>query len=74
MSTFLNSGPLIAKQTFFVGIASISALVLKIILSLKFGISGIIWATVIGYGVFYIIPSYRLAYKYLDRLEDQKKN
>lgn len=66
MSTFLNSGPLLRKQIVIVGIASLSSLLLKIILSINFGVSGIIWATVIGYGVFFIIPSYRIAFNYLN--------
>lgn len=68
MSTFLNSGPLIAKQTVYVGLASVLALILKVYLSMNFGVSGIIWATTIGYGFFYIMPSYRLAFRYLDNL------
>jgi O-antigen/teichoic acid export membrane protein len=66
MSTFLNSGPLLRKQILIVGLASISSVLLKIYLSLNFGVSGIIWATVIGYGVFFIIPSYKIAFNYLN--------
>jgi hypothetical protein len=73
MSTFLNSGPLIARQTIFVGFASGIALLLKIYLSINFGVSGIIWATVIGYGLFYILPTYRLAFSYLNNAKDINK-
>ncbi|WP_163407812.1 lipopolysaccharide biosynthesis protein [Flavobacterium ajazii] len=68
MSTFLNSGELLHKQILIVALASICSLFLKIYLSLNFGVSGIIWATVIGYGLFYIIPSYRLAFRYLKNI------
>lgn len=68
MSTFLNSGPLLRKQILIVGLASVSSLLLKIFLSLNFGVSGIIWATVLGYGIFFIIPSYRLAFDYLKNI------
>jgi hypothetical protein len=74
MSTFLNSGPLLSKQLRMIGFASVSSVLLKIFLSFKFGVSGIIWATVIGYGIFYIVPSYRLAFNYLNnKLEISKK-
>ena len=65
ISTFLNSGPLVKKQLLIVGLASISSVLLKIGLSFKFGVSGIIWATVISYSIFFIIPSYELAFNYL---------
>ncbi|NQU35713.1 MAG: hypothetical protein HQ521_20995, partial [Bacteroidetes bacterium] len=68
MSTFLNSGPLIKKQLLIVGLASVSSVLLKIVLSLNFGVSGIIWATIIGYSIFYIIPSYRIAFNYLKKI------
>jgi O-antigen/teichoic acid export membrane protein len=65
MSTFLNSGELLSKQTLFIGLASVSAVLLKIYLSFNFGVSGIIWATVISYAIFYVIPSHKIAFNYL---------
>lgn len=65
MSTFFNSGPLMRKQVKMIGLASISALLFKILFSIRFGIAGIIWGTVLGYSIFYLIPSYNLAAKYL---------
>jgi O-antigen/teichoic acid export membrane protein len=65
MSTYLNSGPLIKKQLLFLGLASVVSVFLKIILSINFGVSGIIWATVIGYSIFYIIPSYKLVINHM---------
>jgi O-antigen/teichoic acid export membrane protein len=67
MSTFLNSGPLLSKQLLFTGLAGISSVLLKIFLSLNFGVSGVIWATIAGYSLFYIIPSYKLAFNYLNK-------
>jgi len=66
MSTFLNSGPLLAKQLIMIGLAGTSSLLLKIYFSLNFGASGIIWATIAGYSLFYIVPSYKLAFNYLN--------
>ncbi|MFM6994754.1 MAG: lipopolysaccharide biosynthesis protein [Sediminibacterium sp.] len=66
MSTLLNSGELLKKQVPIIGLASISSIFLKIVLLKHIGVSGVIWATVIGYSVFYIIPTYRIASKYLN--------
>ncbi len=74
MSTFLNSGPLLAKQIWMIGLASCCSVLLKILLSLKFGVSGIIWATVIGYSIFYIVPSYKLAFNFLNNKVDILKD
>lgn len=69
MSTFLNSGALIKKQLLIIGLASLSSIFLKIVLSLNFGVSGIIWATILSYSIFYIIPSYKIAFNHLKKLE-----
>ncbi|MDQ6901436.1 MAG: oligosaccharide flippase family protein [Bacteroidota bacterium] len=66
MSTFLNSGPLLQKQLIIVGLAGISSVLLKIFFALNFGVSGIIWATIAGYSLFYVFPSYKLAFNYLN--------
>jgi O-antigen/teichoic acid export membrane protein len=69
MSVLLNNGPLLRKQTLFYGIASISALMLKIVITPIVGISGVVWATVLGYGVFYVVPAAWVAHNALhDRL------
>ena len=65
MSAFLNSGSLVGKQTIMLGLSGTTAVLLKIYLSTKMGVSGVIWATLIGYGIFYIVPSYRLAFNHL---------
>ncbi len=61
MSTFLNSKELLKRQLVMIGLASASSVLLKIILTIKFGTSGAIWGTVIGYSIFYVYPSYNLA-------------
>jgi len=68
MSTFLNSdNTLLKKQTLMIGLAAISAVLLKIFLAKSIGNSGVIWATVIGYSLFYIIPSYRLSVNFFEK-------
>jgi O-antigen/teichoic acid export membrane protein len=74
MSTFLNSGALVKKQLLIIGLASISSVLLKIMLSLKFGVSGIIWGTVVGYSIFYIIPTYRISFNHLKNMSYANKN
>ncbi len=74
MSTFLNSGALIKKQLLIIVLASVSSIFLKIVLSINFGVSGVIWATLIGYSIFYIVPSYKIAFKHLNNKNESKKN
>lgn len=62
MSTFLNSGRLLNRQVTFFAAASISTLLLKIGLTQVWGVEGVIWATLIGFGVFYVVPAGHLAY------------
>lgn len=71
MSVFLNSSSLVGKQCFFIGLAAISSVMLQIILARFCGIAGVIWAILIGYGLFYVMPAYRLA---LDALNDLINN
>jgi len=61
MSTFLNSGDYVQKQIPMIGMVAITSILLKYVLSINYGVSGIIWATLIGWGIFYIIPSYCLS-------------
>ena len=70
MSTFLNSGPLLKKQLLIIGLSSVSSVILKIILSNTLGVSGIIWATTISYSIFYLIPSYRIAFNHLRKMRN----
>jgi len=76
MSTFLNSGALVKKQLIILGLASVTSVFLKIVLSINFGVSGIIWATTIAYSIFYIIPSYKIAFNHLKNKTNEliKKN
>jgi O-antigen/teichoic acid export membrane protein len=63
MSSFLNSGSLLGKQTIFYSVASIASLILKIVLTKVWqSPAGVIWATVFGYGIFYVIPAAMLSY------------
>jgi len=58
ISTFLNSSYLVKKLIYPLALTAIFSIILKIILALSIGVSGIIWATIIGYGIFFLVPSY----------------
>jgi O-antigen/teichoic acid export membrane protein len=62
MSTFLSCGDLVGRQVGFISAAALTSLALKIILAYQWQAAGVIWATLFGYGVFYVIPAARLAY------------
>lgn len=64
MSTFFNSGDLVSKQLIFIVLASTSSIILKIILSFNFGVSGVVWATLISYLIFYVAPTFQMTKNY----------
>jgi O-antigen/teichoic acid export membrane protein len=68
MAVFLNSGSLVGKQCIIIGTAAISSFVLQIILCGLWGVAGVIWAILIGQGLFFVIPGYRLAFGTLNEL------
>jgi O-antigen/teichoic acid export membrane protein len=67
MSTYLNSGKLVAKQTIFFSVASLASLGLKILLAYKWQLAGVIWATDICFSLFYVYPVWKLAYGSLQK-------
>ena len=73
MSTFLNSGPLLKKQLKILGFTSIASVIFKIYFTYAFNVSGVIWATVISHLMFYIIPSYKLAFGHFRELAEVRK-
>lgn len=65
ISIYLNSGSLVSKQIPFFGLATVSALALKIIGAHYWQIEGVVWGTIAAYGIFYVIPATKLAYRSL---------
>lgn len=61
MSTFLNSGPWVRRQAIFYSVAGISALVLKVVLAHTWQVAGVVWASVIAFSLFYVVPAWLLA-------------
>lgn len=74
LASFLNSGPLLNKQIVFYGTASIITLILKMILAHSWGTGGVIWATVLGFGIFFIGPSLILSYGFLRKAQPSCDN
>ena len=67
MSTFLNSGDLLNKQLKMIGMSSLTAIIMKVLLVNHIGIVGVLWGTLCGYAIFFIYPSYKLSISYLNR-------
>jgi O-antigen/teichoic acid export membrane protein len=65
VATVLNLEQLLIKQIFILIPTVFITVILKYFLCLKLGVSGSIWATVIGFSVFYTIPGYFIARKFL---------
>lgn len=61
VGSLFNTENLLKKQLFNVGIATLATLVLKIVFINQFGVDYLIWANIIGFGLFFIYPSARLA-------------
>jgi O-antigen/teichoic acid export membrane protein len=61
MSTLLNSSNIVNKLVIPMALTAVISVLFKIIFSLNFGVSGIIWATIIGWGIFFAIPSFFLS-------------
>jgi len=70
MSAFLNSGSLLKQQVNFFSAASIAALILKVVLAHYWQIAGVVWATVLAYGLLYSIPAWLLAHQYLAQSQE----
>jgi O-antigen/teichoic acid export membrane protein len=62
ISTYLNSGNLVSKQVPFFGLATLIALVLKIVGASYWQVEGVVWGTACAYGVFYLIPAAIIAH------------
>ena len=61
MSTLLNSSNLVKRLILPLALTAVISILLKIIFSLNFGVSGIIWGTILGWGTCFGIPSYYLS-------------
>ena len=69
-----NSSFILKWQLPLIIVSAFSSIILKVFLCRNYGISGVIWATVISYTLFYLLPSWIIINKiFLEKLEFQKK-
>ena len=61
MNALLNQERVIRRHLAIFGTASIVSLILKIIFATHGSVAGVIWATNIGFGVIYVVPTLLLA-------------
>ena len=61
MNAILNQPGTMVRHLKLFGAGAVLSLALKIIFAMHGSISGVIWATVIGFGTVYVIPATRLA-------------
>jgi O-antigen/teichoic acid export membrane protein len=69
MSTLLNSGNYAKKQIIPLLITCILSIFFKIILANKFGVSGVIWGTILSWTIGFAIPSFIISNKIIKELE-----
>lgn len=60
MGALMSTKDLLRSQLKFVGLATIVTLLLKIVFMHWWGLDYLIWANVIGFGIFFVLPSLRL--------------
>lgn len=68
LSVFLNNRKTLRGQLWFYSAASLTALAAKLWFVGSLGISGVLWGTFAGYGLFYTYPAWRLANRTLNDL------
>jgi O-antigen/teichoic acid export membrane protein len=63
MNAILNQPGVMRRHLFLFGGAALASLALKIAFARHGSLSGVVWGTVIGYGVLYVVPATRLAFR-----------
>jgi O-antigen/teichoic acid export membrane protein len=66
LSVFLNHGDTLRAQLGFFALASVCSIILKVVLVHRLGVSGVVWATICGFALFYVWPAGRLVAQCLD--------
>jgi len=62
LSSLLVHGEMLKKQVVCYTAGSVAALVLKIILTPRLGVAGVVWGSILGFGILYTPFALRLAY------------
>ncbi len=63
MNSILNQPGVMRRHLVLFGSGALISLALKIFLVRHWSVAGVVWGTVIGYGVFYVVPATRLAFR-----------
>ena len=63
LSSLLVHGASLRGQLGFYAAASVAALLLKILLAFWFGVAGVVWGTVLAFGLIYTPLALRMAYR-----------
>jgi O-antigen/teichoic acid export membrane protein len=69
VAVVLNSSLLLRRQLWFLGLAAVFSFGLKILFCQFMGISGVVWATIVGFTAFFLIPGLVLIRKTFWRAE-----
>jgi O-antigen/teichoic acid export membrane protein len=62
MNAILNQPGVMRRHLVIFGTASVASLLLKIAFARHGSLAGVIWATILGFGVLYVVPATRLAF------------
>lgn len=74
MTAFLNSSRALRRQASFYGVAAVTAILLKIILVSYWDTAGVVWGTVLAFGIFYSVPAGLLARQVLSEASSASKD
>jgi O-antigen/teichoic acid export membrane protein len=61
MNAILNQPGVMRRHLVYFGAGSLLSVVLKVVFIQRWSLTGVVWGTIIGYGLAYIIPATRLA-------------
>jgi O-antigen/teichoic acid export membrane protein len=67
LSSLLVHGEMLRKQVVCYAAGSLAALVLKIVLTPRLGVAGVVWGSILGFGILYTPFALRLAYQAVRR-------
>jgi len=71
MNAILNQPGVMRRHLVIFGGASIVSLLLKIEFARHGSLAGVIWATIIGFGIIYVIPATRLAFRSVSEVRER---
>ena len=70
MNAILNQPGVMRRHLVLFGGAALASLALKIAFARHGWLAGVVWATVIGYGVLYVVPATMLAFRSISEQQE----